>query len=89
MSDVYISVLGPVNSIIHMLIHPLHSLLTLISGHASHIAIESNFELAERLSLNLARVLKFSYPISLLALQAGHLSLNLNSPFIFFIDSTN
>ena len=84
----YISVLGPVNSIIHMLIHPLHSLLAL-SRHASYIAIESNFELAERLSLNLARVLKFSYPVSLLTLQAGHLSLNLNSPFIFFIDSTN
>ena len=39
--------------------------------------------------LHLTCILQFSYPIGLLLLQAGHLSLNLNSFLVFFIDASN
>jgi len=39
--------------------------------------------------LDLTCVLQFSYPVRFLFLQAGYLSLNLNSSLVFFVDSTD
>jgi hypothetical protein len=39
--------------------------------------------------LDLTCVLQFSYPVRFFFLQAGHLSLNLNSSLVFFVDSAD
>ena len=53
------------------------------------LSIESSLELTKGLLLDLARVLQLLNPLGLLVLEHGYLLLNLNSLFVFFVDSTD
>ena len=60
---------------------------SLRSCYGVDVTVKGDFELAERLSLNLTCVLQFPNPVGFLLLEASNLSLNLNPLLVFFVDA--
>lgn len=61
--------------------------LALDLGEAVRVAVQGDFKLAEGGRLHLACVLQLADPLGLLLFEAGDLGLNLNSLFIFLVNS--
>ena len=65
------------------------SLLVRVHWHVRYITVQGHLQLAEGLSLHLACILQFADPVCLLFFKAGDLHLNLNSFFVFLVNSSD